>query len=252
MAGKARRIAYTAVVGVAVGIVVYMTFWVLLTVVELVVLLYLGQEEEVPIPPPGDVWLRAPVLLLAVGGGLWVARRAWDEFSIDPRLPAWSLACVMAFSGTGIAIDQSRESAFLGCISADASRQAALEGAQTPQMTPGQVLREQRLRDQGLECRLGEVSSAVSSNPEYRLVAAGDQACAWLADRPWGQPPPASGRGLSTVDLLATYYREDLEASGGVLTAEEELSAEIALPAWDKLCPFQQDVHKGHYFRNGE
>jgi hypothetical protein len=158
----------------------------------------------------------------------------------------------MAFSGTGIAIDQSRESAFLGCISADASRQAALEGVQTPRMTPGQVLREQRLRDQGLECRLGEVSPALSSNPEYRLVAAGDQACAWLADRPWGEPPPVPGRGVSTVDALATYHREDLEASGGTLTAEEELSAEVALPAWDKLCPFQQDVHKGHGFRNGE
>jgi H+/Cl- antiporter ClcA len=84
--GWAKRTGYTAVVGAAIGIVVYMTCWVLLTVVELVVLLYLGQEEEVPIPPPGDIWLRAPVLLLAVGGGLWVARRAWDAFSIDPRL----------------------------------------------------------------------------------------------------------------------------------------------------------------------
>jgi hypothetical protein len=220
--GRAKRTGYTAVVGVAVGIVVYMSAWVLLTVAELVVWVSLGQKEEVPIPPPGDIWLRLPVLLLAVGGGLWVARRAWDEFSVDPRLPAWSLACVMAFGGIGVAIDQSREAEFLGCTSADAPRS-----------------------EQRLECRSGAVIPVVRSHADSRLVTAGDQACAWLADRPWGEPPGVSGR---AVDALASYYRADLEASGGVLTAEEELSARVALPAWGTLCPFQQDVHKGHYF----
>jgi hypothetical protein len=216
----AKRIAYTTTRAVAAGVLTYLVLWTAVTAVELLVLEGWGKKAESPLPPPGDPWLRAPSLLLVLVGGLWVALRSWREhLSALPRL---SLVFLLAVGGGGLVVDQVRQTDYLQCTSADAAG----------------TRKEQRW-----ECsRNGDVPAGGLAVDSDNLVSAGDQACAWLEDRPWGEPPDAGGIAAET---LAVYYAQDLEASGSVLTSEEALSARVALPAWYRLCPFQQKVHHG-------
>jgi hypothetical protein len=167
-----------------------------------------------------------PALLLVLAGGLWVARRAWREHPLD--LPVWSLAFLLA-AGVGVfVLDQVREgheAAYLRCTSAD--------GADTFKKQRSGCFLNDGVPPQGL---------AVDSDT---LVSAGDHACAWLEDRPWGEPPDADIGGSIAAESLAVHYEQDLAASGGVLTSEESLRSRVALPAWYELCPFQQNVHHG-------
>jgi hypothetical protein len=220
--GSAKRIAYTAVRVMAAGLAVYLLLWASVTILELAVLMQWGRRSEAPLPPPGDPWLRVPTLALVLVGGLWSARRAWRE---QPRvLPVWSLGFLLAVSGGGFVIDQVREAEYLQCSSVDAT---------------------EPIKQQRRDCGRWEALQQSPDGDSDTLVSAGDQACSWLEDRPWGEPPDAGGIAAET---LASYYAQDLEASGGVLTSEEALSARVALPAWYGLCPFQQNVHHGGGF----
>ena len=218
-----RRFAYTAVHVVAAGVLIYMALWASVIVVELAVLETMAQKTESFLPPPGDPWLRVPTLMLALAGTVWVARRAWqDQLLISPR---WSLVVLLATGGGALVMDQKHEADYLQCTSADA--------AGTPKEQRHECFRYGNIPDQGL---------GVDSDT---LLVAGDQACAWLEDRPWGEPPDADISGSMAAESLAVHYEEHLATSGGVLTSEESLSSRVALPAWYRLCPFQQNVHHG-------
>ena len=218
----AKRIAYTAVDAVAAGVFIYLILWAAVTVVELAVLMQWGQKSESPLPPPGDPRLRVPTLLLVVAGGLWFARQNWREHLLTLPLP--SLVFLLAMGGGVVVIDQLQEAHYLRadyvkCITA--------------------VTDKEQRRECGRNWEPPDPPRAVASE---ELVSAGDQACAWLEDRPWGEPPDAGGVAAST---LAVYYKQDLAASGDVLTSEESLSSQVAFTAWYNLCPFQQNVHHG-------
>lgn len=218
--GTAKRIAYTAVHAVTAGVLIYMVLWAAVTAVELAVLMRWGQKSESPLPPPGDPWLRVTTLLIVLVGGLCVALRSWREHPL--ALPRLSLVFLLATGGGVLVMDQVRESEYLKCTSADAAGPR---------------------KEQRWECyRNDEVPTGGLAVDSDELVSAGDQACAWLEDRPWGEPPDAAGIAANT---LAVYYAQDLAASGGELTSEESLSSRVAIPAWYRLCPFQQNVHHG-------
>jgi hypothetical protein len=98
MTGEAaQRIAYTAIYAVAAGVLSYLVLWSTVTIVELAVLMTLGQQSESPLRPPGDPWLRVPTLLLVLVGGLWAARRSWREH--PPALPVWGLVLLLVTGG---------------------------------------------------------------------------------------------------------------------------------------------------------
>ncbi len=219
----AKRIAYTAVHAVAAGVLIYLVLWTAVHAVEGAVLEQWGQKSESPLPPPGDPWFRVPTLLLVLVGGVWVARRSWREHLL--AVPRLSLVFLLATGCVGLVIDQGLEADYLQCTSADA--------AGSP-------------KEQRWECfRNGSVPAGGLAVASDELVSAGDQACAWLENRPWGEPPDAGG---IAAEKLAVYYQQDLAASDGVLTSEESLSSRVALPAWYRLCPFQQNVHHGDSF----
>jgi hypothetical protein len=77
------------------------------------------------------------------------------------------------------------------------------------------------------------------------LLGAGDRACDWLRGQPWGEPPRNEGvvSGIA-ADTLHAMYLNELVQSGDRLTAEEQLSAQLAVSAWTDLCPFQREVHR--------
>lgn len=221
-AAPATRAASAALDGLAAGLLIYMGAWVALVIVESTFVFYVGQKSEVPIPPPGDIRLRAPVLSLCVAGSLWVAWSRLRRYAVDARLPVWSLGLLLVTGGTVVISDQSSQSAFVQCTSA---------------------LTDATARERRDACReRGEVPTRGLAVDVDRLVAAGDHACAWLEDRPWGEPADAGGR---TVTTLAMSYRTDLKESGDMLTESEALSAQVAVAAWYELCPFQKLVHRG-------
>lgn len=109
--------------------------------------------------------------------------------------------------------------------------------------------------------------SYVSANTvdSQTALAAGDEACDWLADQRWGQLDEGTrtlssgefARALdqsgrhdrprlinSTQAHYANYLDHLYAESSGALAGESRVQAQVALVAWYRLCPYQQWVHR--------
>jgi hypothetical protein len=103
------------------------------------------------------------------------------------------------------------------------------------------------------------------------LVSAGNEACDWLQDRPWGQPagpelnpygaapegyltkgpkgrmnpPPGATTSTQSTTTLSVQYAEWVDAQYSASQADEQrLQIQASIAAWYNLCPISRELRR--------
>lgn len=203
--------------GAAVAVLAFSVLWVLALVVRKAVVTW---ADPFQLPPPGDGWVLGLVIVLAVAIGGLAAGRAHPARS---SLTTSVLTLVLVAGGVSAATllyDTATGYHYLAATDKNIENTRERYGADW--------------RDHAAR------------------LAAGEQACNWLADQRWGYPPdtPSADRfagSLGNAPLAwaayFTRYAEDENPPG----ARTQTQLWIALRAWKYLCLVTAGAHQIHF-----